>query len=78
MGHGVTLDLGFPFPMPKSQREGLAGKGPAVSSILVSLGHMAASTVPETKYMLWNGVQGSDCHLLEFHSFPGCGQQRAL
>ena len=75
---GSPLTLAFFFLYPNHRGKAWLERDLLCPLLLVSLGHTAASTVPETKYMLWNRVQGSDCHLLEFHSFPGCGQQRAL
>ena len=77
MGHGVTLDLGFPFPIPKSQEEALAGKGPPVSSV-PSLSRPHSRDKVHALETFVQGVQRSPYHLLEFHNFPGCGQQRAL
>lgn len=53
---------------------------------LLSLDHMAASTVPRTNRSCTGTVGTVSCsegwrnryHLLEFHNFPECRQQRAL
>lgn len=75
---GSPLTLAFLFLYPNHRGKAWLERDLLCPLFLVSLGHTAAHTVPETKYMLWKGVQGNDYHLLEFHSFPGCGQQRAL